>query len=477
MKSFNDYLNNIGEVGYVEEVVNSVAYVSGLPKAISGEVLLFENDGLGMVLSMDENFLEVLVLSSADLRVGTKVARTQTRLSVGVGSGLLGKRLTGLGKIVGGTGGVSEYREIDSPPPSIIQRTAVTKPLETGVAVVDLIVPIAKGQRELVIGDRNTGKTSFLHQVILNQARKGTICIYVGIGKKRISIKRFQEQFVAQGIVNQTIIIAASAAEPAGVVFMAPYTAMTIAEYFRDQGRDVLLVFDDMSSHAKYYREISLLTKRFPGRNSYPGDIFYIHSRLLERAGSFARGTITCLPVAESVLGDLSGYVQTNLMAMTDGHIYFDSDMMNEGKFPPVNPFLSVTRVGLQAQTQLIKDTSRALTTFLVSFDKLRQFLHFGAELTEAVRKNLEFGEKIESFFGQSSNVLFPTNLSVFILGCIWADTWKGITTAELEKKILQFIEAYDKNKDFKEMVDSVITESTTLNELIRKIKEKGAIG
>lgn len=476
MKDFNYYLNNIGEIGYVDEVINSVAYISGLPTASPGEVLLFESGGKGNVLSLDKDVLEVLLFSNEDLKVGTKVARTGEILTIEVGDHLLGKHLDGLGNEIevdkSNTKELkTEKRAIDVPPPPIVDRVMLTKPLETGVSVVDIVVPIAKGQRELVIGDRNSGKSSFLHQVILNQARKGTICIYASIGKKRISVRRIHDQFKENGIIDRTIIVSTTASDPAGLVFITPYVAMTIAEYFRDKGLDVLIVLDDMSNHAKYYREISLLLKRFPGRNSYPGDIFYVHSKLIERAGSFKKGSITCLPVAESLQGDLSGYIQTNLMSMTDGHIFFDGELLNQGVFPPVNTFLSVTRVGLQAQTPLIKDTSRLLTTFLVSFEKLRQYMHFGAELTESVRKTLDFGTKIENFFSQPSNTLVPTELSVFILACIWTDLWKSITSKDWEKKIAELTKVYNENQNFRTKVNTYISSSNTLDILVGKIR------
>lgn len=473
-QDFKYFLDSIGEVGYVEQLINSVAYVSGLPKVTVNEVLFFEEGARGYVLGIDEEMVEVLIFSRLKITVGSRVARTGQYLMVKLGTDLLGKRLDGLGNIVsdGINAKLPDERSVDAAPLPIMARTALTKPLETGVSVVDLVVPIAMAQRELIIGDRNTGKTSFLMQVILNQAKKGTICIYCAIGKKRVAIKRFEESFKAKGVWGTSIIIGASASESAALVYITPYTAMTIAEYFRDLGRDVLLILDDMTTHAKYYREISLLTKRFPGRNSYPGDIFYIHSRLIERAGSFEKASITCLPVAESTLGDLSGYVQTNLMSMTDGHIYLDGDMMSEGRFPPVNPFLSVTRVGLQAQRPLFKDISRSLTTFLVSFEKLKAYMHFGAELTEAVRKTLSFGEKIEDFFSQPSTVLMSANLSGFVLACIWSDIWRDITNSDLEKKIEYLRETYEKDNAFKLKVDELITTNTKFSDLVEKIKQ-----
>lgn len=471
---FKKYLETIGEVGYVEELINSVAYVSGLPKVTINEVLIFEDGGVGYVLSIDEEMIEVLIFSRSKITVGSRVARTGEYLKVRLGTDLLGKRLDGLGNIVSDGEGAKlpDVRLVDSSPLPIMSRTTLTKPLETGVSVVDLVVPIAKGQRELIIGDRNTGKTSFLTQVILNQARRGTICIYCAIGKKRVAIKRFEEGFKEKGIWPTSIIIAASASETAATIYITPYTAMTIAEYFRDQGKDVLLILDDMTTHAKYYREISLLTRRFPGRNSYPGDIFFVHSKLIERAGSFEKATITCLPVAESTLGDLSGYVQTNLMSMTDGHIYLDSDMMSEGRFPPVNPFLSVTRVGLQAQSPLFRDISRNLTTFLVAFEKLKAYMHFGAELTETVRKTLIFGERVENFFSQSSQVLRPAILSGFLLACIWADIWRDLSLADLEKKIIYLTQLYESDNGFHLRIDELIGTNTQFATLVQSIRE-----
>lgn len=471
---FKKCLEEIGEVGYVEELINSVAYVSGLPKVTTNEVLVFEDGGIGYVLSIDVELTEVLIFSKSKITVGSRVARTGKYLKVKLGTDLLGKRLDGLGNATSGDSEMkfTEERLVDTTPLPIMDRTKLTKPLETGVSVVDLVVPIAKGQRELIIGDRNTGKTSFLQQVILNQAQAETVCIYCGIGKKRVAIKRFEESFKEKGIWPNSIIIAASASEPAAMVYITPYTAMTIAEYFRDQGRDVLLILDDMTTHAKYYREISLLTKRFPGRNSYPGDIFFIHSRLIERAGSFAKASITCLPVAESTLGDLSGFVQTNLMSMTDGHIYLDSDMMSEGRFPPVNPFLSVTRVGLQAQSPLFKDISRNLTTFLVAYEKLKAYMHFGAELTETVRKTLSFGEKIDNFFSQPSTILRKANLSGFVLGCIWADIWRELALADLEQKINYLKDLYEKDNGFRLRVDELIGRHIHFADLVQTIRE-----
>jgi F-type H+-transporting ATPase subunit alpha len=249
---------------------------------------------------------------------------------------------------------------------------------------------------------------------------------------------------------------------------------MTIAEYFRDQGKDVLIILDDLTAHAKYYREITLLARRFPGRSSYPGDIFYTHSRLMERAGNFEKGSITCLPVAESVLGDLSGYIQTNLMAMTDGHIFLDVDLFNEGRRPAVNPFLSVTRVGLQAQSPLLRDLNRQLTAFLAKVERMRQFMHFGAEVSKSVQETLQLGAKINAFFSQQQNVTIPVNVGVYVLASLWSGIWKDSSVKEVHEKTEQIIDAYMKDTGFREKVDTIIMGSPSFKALVESVTSQG---
>src|SRR4030042_876615 len=370
MKDFQYYLDNIGEIGYVAQNIHSLVYISGLPGAHPNEVVIFENKDMGLVLSMSREYLEVLVFANTQIRAGSKVVRTGEHVEIGVGSGLLGRMINPLGLPLDNKGEIKDLTSslIDINPPKIIERKNIEKPLLTGVALVDLISPLGKGQRELVIGDRKTGKTEFLLQPVTTQAKLGTVCIYAVIGQKQIDIKKLNEFFVSGGIVQNTILVASSSSDSPGLIYLTLYSAMTIAEYFRDKGMDVLVVLDDMTSHARYYREMSLLARRFPGRSSYPGDIFYVQAKLVERAGNFKKGSITCLPVAESVLGDLSGYIQTNLMSMTEGHIFFDIDLISQGKRPAVNPFLSVTRVGHQTQTPLQRDVSREISVFLVTY-------------------------------------------------------------------------------------------------------------
>jgi F-type H+-transporting ATPase subunit alpha len=498
MVQFKDYLNKTKEIGYVEKVSSSIIYVRGLPEVRTAELVIFETGQIGQVYSLTTDYVEVLLLTKGIVAIGTKVARTNETLKIGVGDYLLGKTLNPLAQPIDGkdiTEKPSEYRLVDINPPGINLRKNIDKPFETGVTIVDLVTPLGKGQRELVIGDRKTNKTQFLLQVLYSQAIKGTVCIYTAIAKRKLDIIMIKN-FLANSSINQnTILLASSPDEVPGLIFLTPYTAITIAEHFRDQGRDVLIILDDMTAHAKYYREISLLAERFPGRSSYPGDIFYIHAKIMERAGNFIlreketasaknqdnKGdnlrevSITCLPVAEMVMGDFSGYIQTNLMAMTDGHIYFDREYFNQGRRPAVNPFLSVTRVGRQAQTELLKDLSRVLTSFLVHHEKLRQFMHFGAELSEETRRNLDLGDKILTLFEQPSNVFVPLNLSLVLFSCIWAGIWKEKDLVDLKNEIKKFSAKYMSDKSFKDRIDALIAQSNNFVNLIDTLRNNQA--
>ncbi|MBI2405725.1 F0F1 ATP synthase subunit alpha [Candidatus Microgenomates bacterium] len=475
MKDFNQYLELTGEVGYVEESAHLVCYASGLPGAKVNEVVMFEGGEQGMVLSLGE-FVEILPFAKDAVHVGTKVARTSAFLEIPVGEELLGHVISPLGQVLDGGNSVhpKEVRIIDTNPPGVLERTPVTTSLETGVALVDLLVPLGRGQRELVIGDRKTGKTAFLFQTILTQARLGTVCIYAAVGKKHVEVARAVELFKTRGIDKQVVTITATSSDSAGLVFLAPFAAMTVAEYFRDKGKDVLVVLDDLTTHAKYYRAITLLARRFPGRNSYPGDVFFVHAKLLERAGKFKEGSITALPVAETILGDLAGYIQTNLMAMTDGHIFFDSELFTAGRRPAINPFLSVTRVGQQAQSGLVRSVSRELSRFLVEIEKLREFMHFGAELSEEVRTKLTLGDKVLTFFGFSSDTAtMPASMSVLITAMLWAGFWKEQDITTIRTQIQQLAQNYQEDARFSGEVEKLLSETKTFNELVDKVRDK----
>ena len=480
MNDFQSHLDKTGEVGFVEKTLHSIIYVRGLPNVRPSEVVFFETGEVGQVLSLTPDYAEILLLSKTSVGVGTRVARTGKLLEVEVGEHLLGKTIDPLGGHSGQNprGKTVESRHIDTKPPSINKRKNITRPFETGVTMVDLVIPLGRGQRELVVGDRKTEKTQFLLQTAAAQVTKGTICVYGAVAKKRMDIKMIEDFFKSRGIGKGIVIVASSSSDPAGLVFLTPYTAMTVSEYFKDKGRDVLVILDDLTEHAKYYREVTLLARRFPGRSSYPGDIFYIHSRLLERAGNFAVNkaevSITCLPVAQLVMGDLSGYIQTNLMSMTDGHIYFDRDFYSQGRRPAINPFLSVTRVGLQAQSPLFRDLSRQLTSFLVHQSRLREFMHFGAELTEATKRTLALGDRVLAFFEQTVDTIIPVNVNALLIAGLWAGRWRGVEIPKMKEQMKAFAKAYETDKQFRVKVGNLITEAKTFNDLVANVKKLG---
>jgi F-type H+-transporting ATPase subunit alpha len=392
-----------------------------------------------------------------------------------VSEAILGRVVDPLGKTIIGSPmprAKAEPRLLFTTPSGIGERQDISQPLETGVSIVDLAVPLGKGQRELVIGDRKSGKTLFLQQAVLTQALKGAICIYASIAKRWSDTQNTISFFKKFGVEKKVVTVVAGPADTPGLIFLAPYTALTYAEYFRDKGHDVLLVLDDMTTHAKYYREITLSARRFPGRGSYPGDIFYVHSRILERAGNFGKGSISCLPVAETTFRDFSGYIQTNLMSMTDGHIFFDGDLFARGRRPAINTFLSVTRVGLQTQTNLVREINRELSKFMVIYEKMRQYMHFGSELSQETRRTLSIGERITSFFEQAADTIIPLNINVLLLGGIWAGFWRDKEIPEMKREIYQKVDSYIRDSAYRNLVDKFIAGCETFSELIYHLKE-----
>lgn len=474
MMNFEQYLEQTQEIGTVTQVHNAIVYAQGLPEAKPHEMVVFETGEIGEVLSFSKKNVEILLFSKKDIRVGTKVTRTDEQLSIPVGDAVLGKTINPLGLTVEtDEDGQSERRAIDAVPLPMLRRRNVREQLETGVTMVDLVIPLGIGQRELVIGDRKTGKTEFVQQTVMSQAQKGFVCVYAAIAKRQVDILEMKSFFERQGVSEGIVTVATAADDPSGLIFLTPYTAMTIAEYFRDQGRNVLVILDDMSIHAKYHREISLLAKRFPGRSSYPGDIFYLHAKLMERAGNFEKGSITCLPIAETVFGDLSGYIQTNLMAMTDGHIFFDKDLSNLGRRPPINPFLSVTRVGRQTQSELMRDMSRELSIFLVHHEKMRQFMHFGGEVSENIKRTLAMGDQVISFFDQPPERVVPMNINGLLTAGLWSGYWAGAKTKQMKEEMLILIKSYRENEAYRAQVDQLIGSSQNFSELVEQVKHR----
>ncbi len=480
MKSFEAYTQELGEIGIVQRINKVIVFAEGLPSVKVNELVIFEAGGFGQVLSLNDEEVEILLFSKVTIRVGTRITRTGLFPQINVGNGMLGKVIDPLGNSLETTVNLqaSEYRPIFAEPLGLASRKRINKAFETGVSIVDLIVPLGKGQRELVVGDRKTGKTQFILQTILNQAKQGTICIYAGIGKKKLDIKKIEEFFERNGIRERTVIVASSSDEAAGMVYLTPYAAMSIAEYFRDQGIDVFLTLDDLLTHARFYREIALLGGGFPGRNSYPGDIFFAHSHLLERAGNFKvnKGTgeasITSLVIAETAQGDLSGYIPTNLMSMTDGHIFFDAELFTQGRKPAVNPSLSVTRVGKQVQHPLRRDINREINSFLTYYEKSKNFSHFGNELNEDSRRILNMGDRIMTFFNQASNTTVPPALQILFFGFIWRGFWEHITSADMKRDILRLIDLYSSSEKLQQDVKNIIGEATTLNILLGNLEK-----
>ncbi len=471
---FNELLQKSGEYGVVYQVSHPIAFIEGLPKVRTHEVILFETGQKAEVFAINRGKVEARVFSHEPVRVGTMVTRTDTLLSVPVGPELLGHAINPLGEPLDPSIPFTPptiMRDIEAKPVGISGRQKITKQLVTGVALLDLMIPLGRGQRELLIGDRKTGKTSLIMNIIKTQIFEGNTVIYAAIAKKKSDIKKLQQYFIEEKIMDKIVIVATSSYDSPTLIYQTPYAAMTIAEYFKEQGTDSLLILDDLSSHAKFYREISLLARRFPGRDSYPGDIFYVHSRLLERGGNFKHKTkgevsLTCLPVIEIVEGDFTGYIATNVMGITDGHIYLDSNIYFQGMRPAVNIPLSVTRVGRQTLDKLTREINKELTAFISQNDKLQNISHFGQELTEDVKKNLRLGELIQKFFNQPYQESVPRIVQLVVISLILQDliekvedledVKRGLITAFYDRgrqRILYDVTATNDLKDFNKRV------------------------
>ncbi len=398
------------DVGKINAINGIMVKVGGFKFGTIGEGVTFENNIHGRIVSISEDLCEVMVFNKRPMNIGQKAARTGEPISISIGNGLLTHVISPLGYVMDERRDESispESRFIDQKPIGICGRKKINKFLTTGVSIVDLMVPIGEGQRELVIGDRKSGKSYFLLSTIVTQARSGKICVIALIGKEKSEIKATEELLEKEGVIDKCVLVASASHDSAGEIFLTPYTAMSVAEYFRDQGKNTVVILDDMTTHAKYYREWALLSGRFPGRESYPGDIFHIQSQIIERAGNFLidgkEVSITLLPVAETLESDLTGYIQTNLMSMTDGHIFFDSNLFFKGIRPAVNIFLSVTRVGRQTQPQKMKEISSEVIKILKRKESLERFLKFGPEVTEEVKRILNTGDAIWNFFSQNT--------------------------------------------------------------------------
>ena len=388
------------EVGTVIMVGDGIARASGLEKCMAGELLQFDNGEYGMAQNLEENTVSIVLLGSdVGIKEGSTVKRTGKVVSVPVGEAMIGRVVNALGQPIDGAGPIetTEFRAIESPAPGIIDRQPVKEPLQTGIKAIDSMIPIGRGQRELIIGDRQTGKTTIASDTIINQKGKDVICIYVAIGQKASSVAQLKKTLETHGAMNYTIIVNATASDPAPLQYIAPYAGCAMGEYFMNKGRDVLIVYDDLSKHAIAYRAMSLLLERSPGREAYPGDVFYLHSRLLERAAHLSEekggGSITALPIIETQSGDVSAYIPTNVISITDGQLILETRLFFSGQRPAVNVGLSVSRVGGDAQTKAMKKAAKTIRLDLSQYREMESFTQFASDLDESTAKLLSYGQ------------------------------------------------------------------------------------
>ena len=447
------YENRIesSETGYVILVGDGIARVSGLDQCMAGELLEFPNGSYGLAQNLEEDTVAVIILGTdAGIKEGDIVKRTGRVVSVPVGEKLIGRVVNALGEPIDGKGPITaaDYRPIESPAPGIIERQHVSRPLQTGIKAIDAMIPIGRGQRELIIGDRQTGKTTIATDTILNQKGKNVICIYVAIGQKRSTVAGIVENLTLGGAMDYTIVVSASASELAPMQYIAPYTGCAMGEYFMHQGKDVLVIYDDLSKHAVAYRAISLLIRRPPGREAYPGDVFYLHSRLLERAAqmSDARGggSLTALPIIETQAGDVSAYIPTNVISITDGQIFLETELFNAGVMPAVNPGISVSRVGGDAQIKAMKKVAGSLKLLYSQYRELQSFAQFGSDLDADTKARLALGERIVAVLKQKNNAPKEVAQQVCILYAVIHGYLKNISVdriAEFEQRLEEHME------------------------------------
>ena len=400
----------VSETGVVILVGDGIAKASGLEKCMAGELVEFPDGSYGMAQNLEEGTVSIVILGSDQgIKEGDTVKRTGKVVSVPVGEKLIGRVVNALGEPIDGKGSIEAeaYRAIEMPAPGIIERQHVSRPLQTGIKAIDSMIPIGRGQRELIIGDRQTGKTTIATDTILNQKGKDCICIYVAIGQKRSTVAQVVDSLTAGGAMDYTIVVSATASELAPMQYIAPYAGCTMGEYFMYQGKDVLVIYDDLSKHAVAYRAISLLIRRPPGREAYPGDVFYLHSRLLERAAQLSPelggGSLTALPIIETQAGDVSAYIPTNVISITDGQIFLETELFNSGIMPAVNPGISVSRVGGDAQIKAMKKVAGSLKLLYSQYRELQSFAQFGSDLDADTKSRLALGERIVAVLKQKN--------------------------------------------------------------------------
>ena len=464
IEGYNKTLD-IANTGTVLEVGDGIARIYGLSKAMSGELLKFENGVMGMALNLEEDNIGAVIFGeSRGIKEGGTVKSTGKVAEVPSGEGLLGRVVNALGEPIDGKGSIeaSKYMKIERPAYGIIDRKPVSEPLQTGIKAIDGMFPIGKGQRELIIGDRQTGKTAIAIDTIINQKNNDVVCIYVAIGQKRSTVAQIYKKLEELGALEYTIIVAATASESAPLQYLAPYAGVAMGEYFMEQGKHVLIIYDDLSKHAVSYREMSLLLRRPPGREAYPGDVFYLHSRLLERAAKLSDelggGSITALPIVETKAGDISAYIPTNVISITDGQIFLETDLFNSGFRPAINPGVSVSRVGGSAQIKAMKQVASKVKLELAQYNELLAFTQFGSDLDKATRDQLNRGAKIMEVLKQSQYNPYKVEEQVVSFYCVTNGYFDDVPTEK--------VRAFEHD-----LIESLRTENEILSEIKREEK------
>ena len=465
------------EIGYVISVGDGIAKVHGLDKCKSNELLEFSNGSFGMALNLEESLVSCVLLGTdVGIVEGSVVKRTGRVVSVPVGENMIGRVVNALGQPIDAGGPIESERfdPIERRAYGIIERKSVSVPLQTGIKAIDSMIPIGRGQRELIIGDRQTGKTVIATDTIINQKGKDVICIYVAIGQKQSTVTNVVDTLYKNGAMDYTIVVAATASDPAPLQYIAPYSGCTMGEYFMDKGRDVLIVYDDLSKHAVAYRALSLLIRRPPGREAYPGDVFYLHSRLLERAARLAPeyggGSLTALPIIETQAGDVSAYIPTNVISITDGQIFLESELFHSGVMPAVNPGISVSRVGGNAQIKAMKKVSGTLKLLYSQYRELQGFAQFGSDLDADTKARLEQGQRIVEVLKQGRNSPIAVELQIAIIYAVVNNMLKDIAVEDVSSFETELFEYLVATKD--ELLSTIRETGVLTDETTKELRE-----
>lgn len=476
IKNYDNVINET-ETGYVIEVGDGIARIHGLSNCMSGELIELGNGVMSMAMNLEENFVSVVILGGeSSVKEGTAAKRTGKVAEVPVGDGLLGRVVDALGNPIDGKGAIDSdgYRNVEEPASGIIERKSVSVPLQTGIKAIDSMIPIGRGQRELIIGDRQTGKSAIAVDTIINQRGTGVLCIYVAIGQKRSTVASLVDKLQNAGAMDYTIVVSATASEAPALQYIAPYAGCAMGEYFMYKGRDALIVYDDLSKHAVAYRALSLLLRRSPGREAYPGDVFYLHSRLLERAARLSDdlggGSLTALPIIETQAGDVSAYIPTNVISITDGQIFLETELFHAGIMPAVNPGISVSRVGGNAQLKAMKKVAGSLKLAYSQYRELQAFAQFGSDLDEDTKRRLAKGERIVEVLKQGRNKPVRVELQVAIIYAVTNDLLEDIPVnkiREFESRLFEYIE-----NNAHDIIDNIASSGDLTEETEKKLRK-----